>query len=400
MSGDIRCPRCFSRKVVERGVRRGKRGVVRVYKCAICGRYFSDTTSYDALLTKKDILRKIFELRDDGYSLRRIRDFIWKKYGVKVSHVTVRNWIEKFDDWKERALRRIERASYGDKHYEFFANGLVEVLLNNRDYHVLAWTLVRPDHEVAEALAKCGRESYYFYKGVVRYVKRKIFEKIWNSPLKSCPRCCSWRVSRRKNVYVCVECKRTFRDSTTHERDKAKELLKLVVHYYRSEGMKAEDIRDYLEHVYGVKVSYSTILKWLREDPPLYEYEDVRREALALAEYLLWWIYDNPIVKERAKEDFERIEEEKRRREEEKKKILETLLGGDVKLSEEEERVLMALKTSEGVSLSEIARRTGLSLNRVKTAVKWLERFGLVRVERFGRSVAVFRVQERVGCPS
>ena len=164
--------------------------------------------------------------------------------------------------------------------------------------------------------------------------------------------------------------------------------------------MKAEDIRDYLEHVYGVKVSYSTILKWLREDPPLYEYEDVRREALALAEYLLWWIYDNPIVKERAKEDFERIEEEKRRREEEKKKILETLLGGDVKLSEEEERVLMALKTSEGVSLSEIARRTGLSLNRVKTAVKWLERFGLVRVERFGRSVAVFRVQERVGCPS
>lgn len=89
------CPECSSDKISKQGIRKNKSGGKQKYKCLSCGAYFVlDLTKH--LKGNIKMVCLVLDMYYKGNSLRDIQDTLYKNFGLKLHHETVRRWINRF----------------------------------------------------------------------------------------------------------------------------------------------------------------------------------------------------------------------------------------------------------------------------------------------------------------
>jgi len=91
-----RCPYCGSPKAVKNGRRKTKHGFRQRFLCRECGRTFIIDEAFKKIIGDPRIVSLSLDLYFKGLSLRKVEDHLKQFYGVKVTHVTIYNWIKRY----------------------------------------------------------------------------------------------------------------------------------------------------------------------------------------------------------------------------------------------------------------------------------------------------------------
>ncbi len=85
------CPQCQSNQIVKHGIRHNKYG----YSCLNCYRMFTVNLGFEKLHATPQVITSAMQLYFCGESFRNVQKFL-KLQGIKVSHMCVYNWINKY----------------------------------------------------------------------------------------------------------------------------------------------------------------------------------------------------------------------------------------------------------------------------------------------------------------
>lgn len=89
------CVYCHSTNVIKYGVRHNKYGDVQLFHCNDCSKHYSLNLGFEKMKATPKTITVAMQLYFSGESLRNVANSL-KLLGVKVSHVAVYNWIEKY----------------------------------------------------------------------------------------------------------------------------------------------------------------------------------------------------------------------------------------------------------------------------------------------------------------
>ncbi len=93
----MNCPKCKSDKVVKRGITHTKeRGKQQRMKCNGCNRTFMVDDGFWKMKNKDDIIAMCVDMYLSNLSSRKMRNQLYRHFGIKVSHVTILNWVRKY----------------------------------------------------------------------------------------------------------------------------------------------------------------------------------------------------------------------------------------------------------------------------------------------------------------
>jgi len=101
------CPNCDSSNVMKHGVRHNKYGDLQRFSCKACGFRFTINISFEKMHATPQAITSTMQLYFTQESLRNIQKFL-RLQGVKVSHVTIYNWIKKYTELMDRHLSKIQ----------------------------------------------------------------------------------------------------------------------------------------------------------------------------------------------------------------------------------------------------------------------------------------------------
>jgi transposase-like protein len=100
------CPICNSDQIVKHGLRHNGHGDIQRFKCRSCGRWFVVNLGFERMKASPQAITSAMQLYFTGESLRNVQRFL-KLQGVKVSHVAVYKWIQKYVSLMQRYLDQI-----------------------------------------------------------------------------------------------------------------------------------------------------------------------------------------------------------------------------------------------------------------------------------------------------
>jgi transposase-like protein len=80
----------------ERHIKYGKKNGTQNYMCKDCGRKFVNNQHFEGMKANPKIICLILDLYFKGVSLRKIADHLKQFYDMKLSHVSVLRWIERY----------------------------------------------------------------------------------------------------------------------------------------------------------------------------------------------------------------------------------------------------------------------------------------------------------------
>lgn len=89
------CVYCHSTNVIKYGLRHNKYGDVQLFHCNDCSRHYTLNLGFEKMKASPKMITMAMQLYFSGESLRNVADSM-KLLGLKVSHVAVYNWIEKY----------------------------------------------------------------------------------------------------------------------------------------------------------------------------------------------------------------------------------------------------------------------------------------------------------------
>lgn len=101
-----RCIFCKSQMLTKDGVRHNKSGDIQKFNCKSCGRYFTINFGFEKMKHSPQGITTAMQLYFSGESLRNTATSL-NLLGVKVSHQTVYNWINKYIRIMKEYLDRI-----------------------------------------------------------------------------------------------------------------------------------------------------------------------------------------------------------------------------------------------------------------------------------------------------
>lgn len=97
ISTELIC-KCGSMQVIKMGVRHNKSGNVQRLRCKICNHRWSDNLGFAKNRVNCKVITVALDLYFKGVSLRKVSDHIKLFYGIKISNVSVLNWVRKFGE--------------------------------------------------------------------------------------------------------------------------------------------------------------------------------------------------------------------------------------------------------------------------------------------------------------
>ncbi len=100
------CPICQSNQIMKRGLRHNGHGDIQRFQCRNCGRWFVINLGFERMNASPQTITSAMQLYFTGESLRNVQRFL-KLQGVKVSHVAVYKWIQKYVGLMEKYLAQI-----------------------------------------------------------------------------------------------------------------------------------------------------------------------------------------------------------------------------------------------------------------------------------------------------
>ena len=89
------CRFCGSENLVKKGVRKNKYGNLQRYLCKDCGKRFSFNVGFEKMKATPQVITSAMQLYFAGTSFRNVAMFL-RFQGIKVSHVSVYKWVEKY----------------------------------------------------------------------------------------------------------------------------------------------------------------------------------------------------------------------------------------------------------------------------------------------------------------
>ncbi len=100
------CKYCKSSNIVKRGMRKNKSGNIQILCCKDCTHKFSINLGFEGMRATPDQITMAMNLYFKGESSRKVKQSLILT-GVKVSHVTIQNWIKKYVSLMEKYLDKI-----------------------------------------------------------------------------------------------------------------------------------------------------------------------------------------------------------------------------------------------------------------------------------------------------
>lgn len=91
----MECLYCGSSNIVKDGVRKNKTGILQIFECRDCHKYFTFNIGFERMKHNPQAVTSAMQLYFSGESLRNTMKSL-KLLGVEVSHQTVYNWIKKY----------------------------------------------------------------------------------------------------------------------------------------------------------------------------------------------------------------------------------------------------------------------------------------------------------------
>jgi transposase-like protein len=90
------CASCGSTDLVKDGLRKNKNGVIQRFLCKSCGHRFVTNYGFQKMKNNPKIITLVMDLYFKGISYRKIVDHLKQFYGLKISHVALIKWIQKY----------------------------------------------------------------------------------------------------------------------------------------------------------------------------------------------------------------------------------------------------------------------------------------------------------------
>lgn len=101
------CVYCHSTNVIKYGVRHNKYGDVQLFHCNDCSKHYTLNLGFEKMKASPKTITLAMQLYFSGESLRNVAESL-KLLGVKVSHVAVYNWIQKYTDLMKQYVDKLK----------------------------------------------------------------------------------------------------------------------------------------------------------------------------------------------------------------------------------------------------------------------------------------------------
>ena len=138
------CSRCQSGDVIANGKRHNKSGTITRYLCKACGFRFTGKDGFQRRRSEPEKIALALDLYFRGMSLRQIAEHFNQVYRLKLSHMTIYNWIAHYSklaaDWMDS-----QNAKVGEKWH------VDETVVNVNGEHRYLWNVM--DSETRMLLA-------------------------------------------------------------------------------------------------------------------------------------------------------------------------------------------------------------------------------------------------------
>lgn len=92
------CNYCGGGDIVKRGKRYNKKITKQLYFCKVCSRKFTLDDGFWKMKNTPETITEALDLYEEGFSLQGTAEHLWKHHAVKVSAVSVRNWLMKYGE--------------------------------------------------------------------------------------------------------------------------------------------------------------------------------------------------------------------------------------------------------------------------------------------------------------
>ena len=92
----IVCPNCKSQDIWKQGYRINKIGKKQKYRCSECKRYFVLDDGFKRMRFDPEIITRAIHMYNDGLSVSKVQNHLFQHDSIKVSDVSILNWIKKY----------------------------------------------------------------------------------------------------------------------------------------------------------------------------------------------------------------------------------------------------------------------------------------------------------------
>jgi len=101
------CLLCGSPNIVKDGLRHNQYGDIQVFYCKDCLQHFTLNLGFEKMKANPQVVTMAMQLYFSGESLRNVANSL-KLVGVKVSHVAVYNWIQKYTELMKQYIDKLK----------------------------------------------------------------------------------------------------------------------------------------------------------------------------------------------------------------------------------------------------------------------------------------------------
>lgn len=101
------CVFCGSSSIVKDGLRHNKYGNIQIFYCKGCSQHFTANLGFEGMKNNSKIVTTAMQLYFSGESFRGVAKSL-KLLNVKVSHVAVYKWIEKYTNLMKQYVEQIK----------------------------------------------------------------------------------------------------------------------------------------------------------------------------------------------------------------------------------------------------------------------------------------------------
>jgi len=117
MDKKIKCIHCQSQNFVKQGFRKTEnRGKIQKYYCKDCNKFFTADDGFYRMRYKAETITMSIDMYLSNLSSRKMRNQLRRHLGIKVSHISVLNWVRKYS---MKVYNFVEKLGYnlGDSFY-------------------------------------------------------------------------------------------------------------------------------------------------------------------------------------------------------------------------------------------------------------------------------------------
>jgi putative transposase len=166
VGNEMKCKYCGSESVTKKGFVAKRQ----LYKCKDCGHRFYANENFVKMRLDKSNIVTALNIYYDGLSLRKTQRNLEQIYGVKVSQVTILNWIKKYSKLVKEYVATLEPQLSGKWHED-------ETLLKCEGKNIWFWEMVDEDTKFLVASHISGTRTLedtiaVFKKGLDQSKKR------------------------------------------------------------------------------------------------------------------------------------------------------------------------------------------------------------------------------------